>query len=60
MGRRSLGEREGSNLTAVLIRTSCGQPQWCILETRKFTHTQAEKHFRPQENEVGMTEYWEM
>lgn len=39
VGRRSPGEREGSSHAALLIRTSCGQPQLRSLETHKCTRT---------------------
>jgi len=35
MERRSPGEREGSSHAALLIRTSCGQPQSCSMKTQK-------------------------
>lgn len=57
MGRRSPGEREGSSHAALLIRTSCGQPQCCSLETHKCRHTHRNLALKPFDTAVLITSY---
>lgn len=57
MGRRSPGEREGSSHAALLIRTSCGQPQCCSLETHKCRDTHRNLALKPFDTAVLITSY---